>query len=79
MSESQINTKAIGYMTYNKLNVIMTILLVGFSISFAIVGDNTSFERIVAFLRTSWWIILIAVLVPIIIVGTNIFSSYSVL
>lgn len=76
MSENPINTKAIGYMTYNKLNVFMTIVLIGFSISFAIVDDNTSFERIVPFLKTRWWIVMIAFLVPILIVGINIFSPF---
>ena len=35
-----INTEEIGYMSYNKLNVFMTTLLLGFSITFAILGDR---------------------------------------
>lgn len=35
-----INAEEIGYMSYNKLNMFMTILLVGFSVVFATWGDR---------------------------------------
>jgi hypothetical protein len=39
---SNPNAKEIGYMTYNKLNVFMSVLLVSFSISYAALGERTS-------------------------------------
>jgi phosphatidylglycerophosphate synthase len=39
MSDS-IGTKSIGYMTYNKFNVFMTLLFVIFSIIFALFSDR---------------------------------------
>ena len=35
-----INAEEIGYMSYNKLNIFITILLLGFSITFAVLGDR---------------------------------------
>lgn len=40
--KKNINAEEIGYMSYNKLNVFMTILLLGFSITFAILGDRVN-------------------------------------
>jgi len=44
--KNEINAKEIGYMSYNKLNVFMTTLLLGFSITFAILGDRVKPEVI---------------------------------
>jgi len=41
----EINAKKIGYMSYNKLNVFMSTLLVGFSITFAILGDRVNISN----------------------------------
>ena len=40
-----INAEEIGYMSYNKLNMFMTILLLGFSITFAILGDRVNISN----------------------------------
>jgi len=44
--KNEINAKKIGYMSYNKLNVFMTTLLLGFSITFAILGDRVNISNI---------------------------------
>lgn len=46
--ENKINTKEFEYMSYNKLNIFMTILLLGFSISFAVLGYRVKPEAV-------WW------------------------
>jgi len=43
--KKNINAEEIGYMSYNKLNVFMTILLLGFSITFAILGDRVNISN----------------------------------
>jgi len=40
-----INAEEMGYMSYNKLNVFMTTLLLGFSITFAILGDRVNISN----------------------------------
>ena len=40
-----INAKEIGYMSYNKLNMFMSALLIGFSISFATFGDRINLDE----------------------------------
>lgn len=40
--EDAIKAKEIGYMFYNKLNMIIATLLIGFSIVFAIFGDRVN-------------------------------------
>ena len=42
MTDNNTIAKEIGYMSYNKLNVFMTILLVGFSAVFALLGDRVT-------------------------------------
>jgi hypothetical protein len=42
---NNINAEEIGYTSYNKLNMFMTTLLVGFSISFAILGDMVNINN----------------------------------
>jgi hypothetical protein len=50
--ENKINTKEFEYMSYNKLNIFMTILLLGFSISFAVLGYRVKTEAV-------WWVIFL--------------------
>jgi len=70
--KNEINAKKIGYMSYNKLNVFMTTLLLGFSITFAILGDRVNISNIFTSMGDWDWsnigiifvIILFIILVP---------------
>lgn len=63
--ENKINTKEFGYAAYNKLNIFMTILLLCFSISFAILGYRVKPEAM-------WWGIFLLVLPLFTLASTSI-------
>jgi len=66
--KNEINAKKIGYMSYNKLNVFMSTLLVGFSITFAILGDrvNISGWDGNAIGWGIFWVVVVAVVLAVI-------------
>lgn len=74
--ENKINAKEIGYMSYNKLNLFMTALLLGFSISFALLGDRMNLSNIFTSIGDWDWsnifIIFIAIVGFFIVFGLSI-------
>lgn len=60
-----INAEEIGYMSYNKLNIFITILLLGFSITFAVLGDRVEQDAM-------WWGIILLLLPLLTLAPTSI-------
>jgi hypothetical protein len=65
--KKKINAEEIGYMSYNKLNLFMTVLLLGFSITFAILGDRVNISNPFTSMGDWDWITISIVFVSIII------------
>jgi len=81
MTDNNIIAKEIGYMSYNKLNVFMTILLLGFSITFAILGDRVNISNPFTSMGDWNWktigiviLFIVGIVVGIVVAGISIFK-----